>query len=387
MSKQDNILTEEQIFLDATCNTQASVFKEIAKYAKKLGFLKKDADQQLLVSSFLDRENEGTTGFGGGVAIPHARNQDIIKPGIFIMRFQQPIPWKAMDEQPIKAIIALIVPLRSASNKHLEILSKVAQKLATTQFQSLLLNSDDKKAIMKALNIDTNFKQSPVINNENEKVRDNLKSGKNIIAITACPVGVAHTYIAEDKLVTAAKQLGNNIKVETHGSIGIKGALTISDINSADLVIIAVSAGVADLNLERFKGKLLYQVEISKVNKNPESVITEAFIKAKPYEIKSLASKKENKTNDLFTTDKQGIMKHIMAGVGYMVPFVVFGGIMLALSIGIAKAVYGADFDISKLPHNHFLYFMNQVGSIAFTLMIPILAGFIANSIAGRVLR
>lgn len=95
-------------------------------------------------------------------------------------------------------------------------------------------------------------------------------------------------------------------------------------------------------------------------------------------------AEKENKSNDLFTTDKQGIMKHIMAGVGYMVPFVVFGGIMLALSIGIAKAVYGADFDIFKLPHNHFLYFMNQAGSIAFRLMIPILAGFIANSIAGR---
>ncbi|WP_425382962.1 hypothetical protein [Spiroplasma endosymbiont of Melieria omissa] len=147
-------------------------------------------------------------------------------------------------------------------------------------------------------------------------------------------------------------------------------------------------AGVADLKLERFNNKPLYKVEISKVIKNPESIVNDTFANAKPYEINKSESgqkgEKENKSNDLFTTDKQGIMKHIMAGVGYMVPFVVFGGIMLALSIGIAKAVYGADFDISKLPHNHFLYFMNQAGSIAFTLMIPILAGFIANSIAGR---
>lgn len=132
----------------------------------------------------------------------------------------------------------------------------------------------------------------------------------------------------------------------------------------------------------------MYKEEISKVIKNPEVVINAAFAKAKAFEENKLAlrkkSEKENKANDLFTTDKQGVMKHIMAGVGYMVPFVVFGGIMLAFAIPIAKAVCGTGFDISKLPHNHVLYFMNQAGSIAFTLMIPILAGFIANSIAGR---
>lgn len=381
MSKQ-TILTEEQIFLESACKTQAEVFKEIAVYAKKLGFLKKNIDEKSLVSSFLLREEEGTTGFGGGVAIPHARNEDIIKSGIFIMRFKEPIAWNALDEQPVKAIIALIVPLKNAGNEHLEILSKVAQKLTKPEFQSVLLQSKDKKTIIEALAI---ANKTDVIT---EKVKPSIKVGKNIIAITACPVGVAHTYIAQDKLEIAAKNLGHNIKVETHGSIGIKGVLTATDIASADLVIIAVSAGIADLKLDRFSGKPLYQVEISKVIKNAEIVIDEAFVKAKPFtDNKSeLAKKSENlsKSNDLFTTNKQGIMKHIMAGVGYMVPFVVFGGIMLALSIGIAKAIHGANYDINDLPHNHFLYFMSQAGSIAFTLMIPILAGFIANSIAGR---
>ncbi|WP_338975507.1 fructose-specific PTS transporter subunit EIIC [Spiroplasma endosymbiont of Monopis laevigella] len=388
VSKQDDILTVEHVFLESDCKTQAEAFQEIATSAKKLGFLKKNISEKSLVNSFLQREGEGTTGFGDGVAVPHARNEDIVKSGIFIMRFKQPIPWKALDEQPVKAIIALIVPLKSAGNEHLEILSKVAQRLTKPEFQSILFNSKDKKAIIQSLNINNKPNVETSSKTISEDMKGSSKKTKNIIAITACPVGVAHTYIAQDKLEIAAKNLGYNIKVETHGSIGIKGAFTATDIANADLVIIAVSAGVADLKLERFNNKPLYKVEISKVIKNPESIVNDAFANAKPYEINKSESgqkaEKENKSNDLFTTDKQGIMKHIMAGVGYMVPFVVFGGIMLALSIGIAKAVYGADFDISKLPHNHFLYFMNQAGSIAFTLMIPILAGFIANSIAGR---
>lgn len=388
MSKKDDILTEEQVFLESTCKTQAEAFQEIAVSAKKLGFLKKDASEKSLVTSFLNREEEGTTGFGDGVAVPHARNEDIIKPGIFIMRFKEPVSWKALDDQPVKAIIALMVPLKSADNQHLEILSKVAQKLTKPEFQSVLLKSKDKKIIINALDISINNNAGIDNKDTSEEVKITSKNSKNIIAITACPVGVAHTYIAQDKLEIAGKKLGYNIKVETHGSIGIKGVFSTADIANADLVIIAVSAGVADLKLDRFINKPLYKEEISKVIKNPEAVINDAFAKAKRFEENKLESgkkgEKENKSNDLFTTDKQGIMKHIMAGVGYMVPFVVFGGIMLALSIGIAKAVYGADFDISKLPHNHFLYFMNQAGGIAFTLMIPILAGFIANSIAGR---
>lgn len=388
MFKKDDILTEEQVFLESICKTQVEVFQKIAVAAKKLGFFKKDASEKFLVNSFLNREKEGTTAFGGGVAVPHARNEDIIKPGIFIMRFKQPVSWKALDDQPVKAIIALIVPLKSAENQHLEILSKVAQKLTTPEFQSVLLTSKDKKVIIKALDIDINDNDIFANKVTSEEVKKTSKNNKNIIAITACPVGVAHTYIAQEKLEIAAKNLGYNIKVETHGSIGIKGAFSAADIANADLVIIAVSAGVVDLKLDRFINKRLYKEEISKVIKNPEAVINTALAKAETFVENKLQLRKKgekvNKAIDLFTTDKQGVMKHIMAGVGYMVPFVVFGGIMLALSIGIAKVIYGANFDISKLPHNHFLYFMNQAGGIAFILMIPILAGFIANSIAGR---
>lgn len=237
MSKKDDILTEEQIFLESTCKTQAEAFQEIALSAKKLGFLRKDVNEKSLISSFLSREKEGTTGFGGGVAIPHARNEDIIKSGIFIIRFKEPVSWNALDEQPVKAIIALIVPLKSAADQHLEILSKVAQKLTKPEFQSVLLTSKDKKVIIKALDIDIN--DNAILENKNtsEEVKKPAKNNKNIIVITACPVGVAHTYIAQDKLEIAAKNLGYNIKVETHGSIGIKGAFSTADIANADLVI------------------------------------------------------------------------------------------------------------------------------------------------------
>lgn len=209
---------------------------------------------------------------------------------------------------------------------------------------------------------------------------------KKIIAITACPVGIAHTYVAQDKLEQAAKALGYDIKVETHGSIGLKNILTPADVEQADLVVIAVSAGAADLKLERFEGKPLIKVEISKVIKDAQTIIKEGLAEARPYTHNS-GHKKDDKSSkdntDIFATDKTGFMKHLMAGVGYMVPFVVFGGIMIAISIGLTKAIYGVNADPSKLSPN-FLYYMSQVGGIAFQLMIPILAGFIANSIAGR---
>lgn len=207
---------------------------------------------------------------------------------------------------------------------------------------------------------------------------------KKILAITACPVGIAHTYIAQEKLEESAKALGHDIKVETHGSIGLKNEIKAKDVADADLIIIAVAAGASDLRLERFTGKPLYQVEITKVIKNPEAVVKEAFSKATPYSESNSQKmqKSDEKINDLFaTTKKQGLMKHIMAGVGYMVPFVVFGGIMIALSAGISQIIYGPG---KSAPYPNFLWFMNQTGAIAFQLMIPILAGFIANSIAGR---
>lgn len=209
---------------------------------------------------------------------------------------------------------------------------------------------------------------------------------KKIIAITACPVGVAHTYIAQDKLETAAKALGYDIKVETHGSIGIKGAFTTTEIAEADLVIIAVSAGASDLKIERFNGKPLYKVEIGKVIRNPEGIVQEAFEKAQLFQLNT-SDKKDGQgkqNSEMFATeDKKGIMKHIMAGVGYMVPFIVFGGIMIAISIGVTKAIYGPSANPADLSPN-FLYFMFQAGAVGFALMIPILAGYIANSIAGR---
>lgn len=204
---------------------------------------------------------------------------------------------------------------------------------------------------------------------------------KKILALTACPVGIAHTYMAQEKLEEGAKKLGYDIKVETHGSIGLKNEIKEADVEKADLIIIAVAAGASDLRLERFNGKPLYQVEITKVIKDPEGTIKEAFEKAQPYGVKN--SEKSSESGDMFSANqKKGFMKHIMAGVGYMVPFVVFGGIMIALSTGISQIIYGAG--NSTAPYPHFLWFMNQAGAIAFQLMVPILAGFIANSIAGR---
>ncbi|AGM24651.1 PTS fructose transporter subunit IIC [Spiroplasma chrysopicola] len=197
---------------------------------------------------------------------------------------------------------------------------------------------------------------------------------KLVLAITACPTGVAHTFLAAEKLTQTGPKLGYDIKVETHGSEGIRNDFTAEEIARAEVIILAVDVTV---DTSRFNGKKVYQCRVAKAIKDPEGVI-EAALK----EGKQQAGEFNTKT-DKNSGQKMGVMKHLMAGVSYMVPIIILGGIFLAVALGLSKAIYGPSYDPGS-DNKNFFYYLLKIGEASFTLMIPILGAFIANSIAGR---
>nr|WP_257789211.1 fructose-specific PTS transporter subunit EIIC [Spiroplasma clarkii] len=198
-----------------------------------------------------------------------------------------------------------------------------------------------------------------------------------MVAVTACVVGVAHTYMAEEKLLSELTNAGYQIRVETQGSKGVGTELTAAEIKNADLVILATDTNV---DKSRFVGKRVYQTHVARAIKEPLKVVADAQAQAVVM-----------KADQDFTTetkkDRQGVIKHILAGISYMIPIIIAGGVLIAASLGIAKAIWGAGASTTgvnnEYPHNP-LWAMEQIGGAAFTLMIPILAAFIANSIGGR---
>ncbi|WP_342190119.1 MULTISPECIES: fructose-specific PTS transporter subunit EIIC [unclassified Spiroplasma] len=353
-----NLLKLNNIVFNLDVNSQDDVFNEIARLAAKNNIINSQ-DNTILITALKAREALTSTGMGAGLAIPHAQDDVIKKPAVMFLRFKQKMDWKAIDDQPVQMAIVLLVPKIQASDLHLNILSSIAQRLLDEKVKEILTNSLSKEEIINALFCEE--ANEPKI----------VSKPTNILAITACPVGVAHTYIAADKLKQAAKKLDYGINVETHGAAGVKNSFTNEDIANADAVLIASDIGV---DLSRFANKKILQVKVSQAIKNPEQLLIDALNSNKVLSAINFSTK--NKQNN------SSILKHFMTGVSYMVPFVILGGILVALSISLAKIITGNN---NATPNDiEFLKYLNIIGASAMYLMIPILGGFIAYSIAGR---
>lgn len=357
--------------LDIRLETQQEAFDKVVDYAIRDNIVD-ISNKQELVDAFIRRESEFSTSLGEGFAIPHAVSKNIDEIAIVYFRFKTKsnngIKWD--DKNFVKYAIFLMIPEAQRNSQHVEILSQIATKLLDNSFKNKLINSKSESEILNLLaNVNANKqeqKQNDVIGN---------KGSKNILAITACPVGIAHTYLAAEKIEQAAKSQGYNIKVETHGSVGVKNEFSKSDIENADLVIIASDIGI---DTSRFVGIPIYEARVKEAVDNSNKLINDAFNKA----IVLSSSDKFKKGNIDATSQKEGkIIKHLLSGVSYMIPFIIFGGLLIALSLGISKAIYGEG---SSAPSGSILWYVEQFGAAAFGLMIPILGGFIANSIAGR---
>lgn len=235
-----------------------------------------------------------------------------------------------MDGKPTKVAIALIIPEAKSGEIHLGILSEVARKLMDEDFKKAMKVETDKAKIQAALL--TGIEKEECAN-------QTAPSGKKplLLAMTACATGVAHTFLAADKLNQTAPKMGYDIKVETHGAEGVRNDFTEGEIKEAEVIIAATDIG---LDMARFSGKKVYNCPVAKAIKDPEGIINAALKEGKVQSTGEFITKGSNGNNQ-----KVGVMKHLMAGVSYMVPIVILGGIFIAISLGLAKAIYGPNYE------------------------------------------
>lgn len=323
---------------------------------------KKITNKEKFKEEILKRESLSSTGLEDGIAIPHAKNKTVIVPSIAFGMIKNGIDFESLDGEPTTMIFMIAAP-EGATDSHIETLSKLTTILLEDDVRKELLNSKTRE---EALNILIEYKGE-------EKKENDLSEGYDVLAVTGCPTGIAHTYMAASSLEKKSKSLGIKIKVETNGSTGVKNKLSEKEIEMAKGIIIAADTSI---EMERFKGKNVDIVPVKDGIKRPEELILRAIEKKAPI-YQGVESSNKTQTS----SERKGLYKHLMSGVSNMLPFVVGGGILIALSF-----VFGID--AVKPEHETFnpmaKMLMDIGGGNAFFLMVPVLAGFIGMSIADR---
>lgn len=358
------LLTEETIILDVKANNKQNVLNELIEQLNDAGKLN---DKAAFMTDILAREEQSTTGIGDGIAIPHAKSAAVKQPAIAFGRSTEGIDYASLDGQPAH-LFFMIAATDGANNDHLEALSRLATFLMDGKFRDKVLNAISKEEIIQAV---TDKEAS--LDHPEEKPEISAVGSQKILAVTACPTGIAHTFMAAEKLSETAKEMGVSIKVETNGSSGVKNRLTDAEIAEADAIIVAADTKV---EMARFNGKPVIQIPVGKAIYEAETMLNRAINKDAP--IYSHDASKDDSTQ---TESRNGFYKHLMNGVSNMLPFVVGGGILIALSF-----FWGIESGNPDSPeYNAFAAMLNTIGGgKAFFLMVPVLAGFIASSIADR---
>lgn len=348
------------VTLDLEAKSKAEVIEKLVNQLDHQGVLE---SKEEFLKAVLDREKLSPTGLEEGLAIPHGKSTAVKKATFAIARLKTPIEdWESIDEDnEVTLVFLLAIPKSEQGDTHIEVLTKLTSLFIQEGFIDKLQKAKTENEIINILGTE-------IIE---EDIDESANTSDLVLAVTACPVGVAHTYLAADSLRKKAKEMGVAIKVETNGSIGIKNPLTDEDIKNAKGIIVA-----ADKNIEmdRFHGKPLVQVGVQDALKKPDELITQALTTAPIHRGNS------SKDKSLKGKEKTGIYKHLMNGVSHMLPLVVCGGVLIALSIALSGVKAGEGAAVT----NPFFKQMLDLGVVAFGLMVPILAGFIASSIADR---
>ncbi len=375
--KITDLLSKDSIRLNVTVKDKEETLLTMVDLMDKSGKLN---DKKLYLEAVKAREEEGTTGVGNGIAIPHGRCSGVSKAGLAAMSIKGGVEYNALDGKPVDLVFLIAAP-ENSGNVHLEILSKLATMLMDDEFVNRLKNALTVEAFLEI--IDKAEEEKDAKKDEVAPVIEEVTGKHLVLAVTACPTGIAHTYMAAEAIEKVCKAKGYNVKVETRGSGGAKNILTDEEINKADGIIVAADTNVP---MDRFDGKKVIECQVSKgINKASELV--ETIIKGQAPIYKATNVKKENKQDD---SKGHQIYKHLMNGVSHMLPFVVGGGILIAL----AFLIDGMSYDINALSPEQRSAFgtlsplanllKGQIGGVAFGFMLPVLAGFIAMSIADR---
>ncbi|QTN00278.1 PTS fructose transporter subunit IIA [Sediminibacillus dalangtanensis] len=363
--KITDLLKKDTIILDLKASGKTEVIDELVNKLDEAGRLN---DKEEYKKAILDRETQSTTGIGEGIAIPHAKTAAVKTPAIVFGRSSEGIDYEALDGAP-SHLFFMIAASEGANQTHLETLSRLSSFLMDKKFRQKLEEASTAEEVIAVVDAKEQDEAAE------EETTDGAASSR-ILAVTGCPTGIAHTYMAADKLKETASEMGVSIKVETNGSGGVKNRLTKEEIEAADAIIVAADTKI---ETERFRGKPLIQVPVGKAIHQPQELLNKAIEKDAPiYQGDGDAGKDEGQQEEKGRT---GFYKHLMNGVSNMLPFVVGGGILIAISFlwGINSA------DPESTDYNRFAEMLNTIGGgNAFFLMVPVLAGFIASSIADR---
>ena len=358
--KITEILKRDTIIMDLTASVKEAVIDELVEKLDKAGGLNSRSEFK---DAILQREMQSTTGIGEGIAIPHAKTKAVKQPAICFGRSVSGVNYESLDGQPAH-LFFMIAASEGANHMHLETLSRLSTLLMDEKFRKQLLEATSKEEILRLFNEKENEQE---VQNETVKPEGNEPY---VLAVTACPTGIAHTYMAADSLKAKAAELGVAIKVETNGSTGVKNGLTKEDIERATAVIVAADKQV---EMNRFAGKHVIQVPVADGIRKSEQLIQRAVNQDAPV-FKGI--KESGKAETAEKEKGLGIYKHLMNGVSNMLPFVVGGGILIALAFffGGIKA---------EGPIAEVLMSIGGGKTGAFAFLVPILAGFLGGLIAG----
>lgn len=365
-----DLLRKESIELNTSVNSKNEAIDKLVSLQIKGGNI---SDAEAYKKGILAREKMSSTAIGDGIAIPHAKSEAVKRPGLAAITVPDGVDYEALDGKPSDLLFMIAAP--NDGDVHLEVLSRLMTMLMDEEFRKKLISAGSKEEFLEVIDA-----------MENEKYPDEPKhelnngTGYRVLAVTACPTGIAHTYMAAEALEKAGAKMGYPLKAETNGSGGAKNVLTDEEIAAADGIIIAADKTV---EMARFNGKKLISTKVSDGIKKPEELIQRIIDGDAPvYRSKGEEVRKTSSENESFG---RKIYKHLMNGVSHMLPFVVAGGIFIALAFlidtiaGYSGSVSGDFGTITPAAA-----FFKTIGGVAFNLMVPILAGFIAMSIADR---
>jgi PTS system fructose-specific IIC component len=368
--KINDILLKELMIMDLQGTTKEGVIDEMIASLSANGIIN---DVAVYKEGIMKRESQTSTGLGDGIAMPHAKNKAVVKPAVVFAKSAAGVDYASLDGQPAHLFFMIAAP-EGANNVHLEVLASLSRLLINPDFTASLKKAqtpEEVQGLFAAAEAAREAKEQAEAAAKAAPVAATETKRPFVIAVTACPTGIAHTYMAEDSLKLMAEKMGVDIRVETNGSDGVKNALTADEIRRADGVIVAADKKV---EMARFNGKHVLQRPVSDGINKAEELITKAMRQEAPI---------LNVEGDIFAVNESDekpsiigrVYKDLMNGISHMLPFVVGGGILIAISF-LFETSFGADSPL-------FISFM-AIGGAAFSFLIPILAGYIAMSIADR---
>lgn len=360
--KITDLISKDSIDLNVEASSKEEILKKAVELMNQNGnILDKDAYLKLVMK----REEEGSTGIGEEIAIPHGKGDSISAPGLAAMVIQNGVDFESLDGKLVKLLFLIAAP-NTEDNVHLEVLSRLSTLLMDEKFRKELLQAKSKEEFLTIID------QAEKEKTEEKKEE---KEGYEILGITGCPTGIAHTYMAAEALEQMGNELGHPIKVETQGQSGAKNILTEEEIKKAKAIIIAADVNV---DLSRFDGKKVLKASVSDGIRKPKELIEKVLEAENEIPIYHHNGNEEESEKE---SKKGKVYKHLMNGVTHMLPFVVGGGILIAISFlldnyEINPSNFGMNTPVAA--------FFKTIGGMAFDFMLLILSGYIAMSIGDR---